>query len=107
MACAPCQKKALERQKAAAEARVAASPYSRSVVKDINVGCNKMRDSLTLLDKQIVAIYKKNGKVGNGIAPEALRKQRLLRTWMSELSVHCPPDNELADLRKWIQDHND
>lgn len=103
MACLPCQKKALERQKAAASAKVVASSYGRTN-RSSNVGCNYMYDSLSVLDSDLVRIYKRKGMVGM-IGKEVLDKQRQLRRWMSELPLHCPPEADLDNLRIWIADN--
>lgn len=102
MACAPCQQKALARQRALAESKVRTSAYTKSNQRTANVGCNNMYDTLSVLDSDIVRIYKKKGALGNGIGSEVLKKQRLLRRWMSELSLHCPPEGELDQLRQWV-----
>lgn len=105
MACAPCQKKALERQKAEnAKAMAAAINNAGTAKRSSTVGCNNMYDALSQLDKDIVRIYKQNARLGE-LGYETLGKQRTLRIWMADLPKGCPPEAELSELRTWISSH--
>lgn len=111
MSCKPCQEKALREQKA----RVASTMSQRNIqyksgvatrpvnyASSVTSGCNRMRDALGILEKDIVRLYKIRGRYGNEEGYGLLRDQKTVRRWITNLVRECPPEEEYHEMRARI-----
>lgn len=112
MACGSCQEKALKAERERIErelmardnARVSSTVSSdRDYAKAQTKGCMIMHDSLTQMDRDVVALYKEHRMKG-GLGFKLLKMQGKIREWIRNLSNDCPPQDEYNEMRQNILD---
>lgn len=108
MACKPCQEKALREQRARVQATIAnrGSQYRSSSAVDYakaaTTGCFRMADPLTILEQDLIRVYKQRGRYGEGEGAELINDQKTIRKWRGNLAYGCPPEEEYRALRAKI-----
>ena len=106
MACRPCQERA---KRMAASAAASTGEYKSSLSPEVkaaarknpNEGCLRMYDELTILDRNLIEVYRRNRRIGD-IGYRLQQIQREIRAWIRDLRTSCPDEEKYNVYKEFI-----
>lgn len=105
MACKPCQERAKRMAADAALNRNYASSLSlevkKAAMRNPNEGCLRMYDELTILDRNLIEVYRRVRRVGD-IGYRLQQMQREIRAWIRDLRTTCPDEERYNVYKEYI-----
>ncbi len=104
MACKPCQERAkrMAEMSSARKYESSLSPEVRAAARNNpNEGCLRMYDELTILDRNLIEVYRRVRRVGD-IGYRLQQMQREIRAWIRDLRTTCPDEERYNVYKEYI-----